>query len=873
MIKKIKIATIVFSMISFSLSYAKDNVEIRGLNFGTKQKKIEIIDKMVKSGNKIYLPELGAVLSTEKSDEVRTKISFALLQLGDSTCIPYYKKTLDDTYWQVRLYGIQGLVKYGEETSVEDFKKGMKDSYWQVRYYSAIGLNKYGDETTIPFIVSKLTDTNQDVKAKLLWALFSLMWKDNSRVAFKKLPDNQIKPLLDSVDNLDSEVRLRALWALEASKDKRAIPYFIKMLEDEKDEIKIRALWAIEKFKSEDANKEIESLLLEESTQVKIESIKTLVRLKSSESLTGISNALIDKDDRVRMYSLWAIENFREPLSYPYIVEKLGDDSPQIREYAEKLIRDINDPVFYELLQTFIDNDTFPHNSRTKAFTILGNIGKGDSVKEFLIEKAKDEDASFRHSAIKALYNTFRYDDDYLKILVYQERYEKNRQVKRQSGFLIGKIIDELSYKIRSTDKREREVSLNKIEILSGSRQLTNLLLKMAYSKYPEVREKMLLISKEVPSRTYGRSLKTLIQESDMNIKKLAAFAIGESKYRDAIPQLKVGTRHFDPEYQLICAWALAKMNVSDAFPFGVKYIQSSNVEYQKLAAEIFVFLSNRRASTYLLRSMIDSELEVKLLSAWALARIGEDKGLETLVRLSEESIEPIRTQANRYLSDTGIPSTLRRRVPLIREKLALEKIGIMEISSKVIYAKTVKEKIVIDGSDKERFWRTSQKEGDFVLIDDEKVPSNIQTKVASGHDKDNLYLLFICDDPNATNLTLNSRDFITVSINPLNSEDEWYQFVVHPLGDIKYNYVWKLYQNNETQKEWISGWQSAITIEKSRWVLEMSIPLKDLQINKSLLYSSWGINFQRDSQQVPLTTWTGRIDNPEQFGIINFRE
>ena len=74
-----------------------------------------------------------------------------------------------------------------------------------------------------------------------------------------------------------------------------------------------------------------------------------------------------------------------------------------------------------------------------------------------------------------------------------------------------------------------------------------------------------------------------------------------------------------------------------------------------------------------------------------------------------------------------------------------------------MVNALPVKHPISIDGSDKDRFWGSAKKESLFILINEEKVPSAIQTKVAVGYDKKNLYMLFICDDPNSKNLNLNS--------------------------------------------------------------------------------------------------------------------
>ena len=874
MVKKLSGFLIAFTaaLSAAAIPSVEPGFEIRGLLSGTAEKKIEIIERIMKTGDKVYLPELAALLEVEENREIRSRAAQALLRAGDSTCVPAYTKALGDSYWQVRLYAIQGLVRYGEGEMIPDFKKAAGDSYWQVRYYGIAGLAKYGDESVIPFLISSLKDEHEDVRGKALWALFSLMWKDSARSFFKGLDDTAVKPVLDAAGSSNPEIRIRTLWLLEASGDERAVPLFIKMLEDKNDEIKIRALWAIERFKSEEGNRQIESLILDDSTQVRIESIKTLVRLKASESISGLVRGLSDSDERVRIYSLWAMEKFRDPASYPAIAEKLDDASGEVREYARILIENLKDPAFFPVLQRMAEDAQISRDARLAALKILGSIGD-ESLKPFMMEKTRDASQLFRYGALEALFNIDRFDADFISLLAYLERHDNSARVRRQANLFLREIISGLQVKLESGNKEDREFALSRIESLYGTRNLVSLLLKMAYSKYPEVREKMLLAAKDLPDKVFAKSLHDLFKEPDINIKKLAAFAMGETGDRDSIPLLKEGMRHFDPEFQLICAWALAKMGISEAYPFGARYLRSSNIEYQKLAAEIFLFLSDPRSSSALLKSLLDSELEIKLISARALAGMGEEKGLETLVRLSEEGIEPIRTGANLYLQDKAIPLSLRAKIPALREKIRFEKLGIQEVGLKRVDALKAKAPVKIDGSDGDRFWKTAAMENAFILLEGDRVPSGIQTRVAAGYDSENLYFLLICEDPGAGGLDLNSRDFMTISLNPLNSDEKWYQFVVHPFGDIKYSYVWKLYVDDEAERNWVSEWKAAVKIEKSRWVAEISIPLADLQADKVFSGDKWGVNFQRDSLRVPPTTWTGRIDNPSQFGIIHFRE
>jgi len=870
---KIKRGLIIL-LLNTGIIFCKPEIEItEGLKSGTFEKKVEIINWLENSRNKVYLPVLGEIINNEENEEIRSRAALALLNIGDSTCIPYFKNALKDSYWQVRLYGTKGLVRYGTgDDIIPDLTKALNDSYWQVRYYAATGLGKYGDEKVLPDLLRAVQEPNETVKAEILWAMLTLMGRDEARATFKKLPEDKIKPVINTLKSTNTELKIRALWLLEATGDKRAIPYFIELLSDKDDEVKIQALWAIERFRSEDSGKEIEGLLAEESTKVKIEAIKTLVNLKMEEGIAGLIKGLSDKDESVRIYSLWSLEKFREPASYPYIVECLADKSEKVREYAARLIEQIKDPLFYPVLERFIEGTSYPLDARISAISLLGKTGN-ETVKEFLLRQVESPEPAIREIAIKAFYDIDRFDIQYLKILAYLENYDSSPGVRKESLNLAGSITRQLQTKLASSEKNERQFALDKVEYLIGASSLRGLLLNMSYSKYPEVREKMLLIVKENPEKIFGTSARRMLEENDLSIKKLAAIAAGEIKDRESIPLLKEGLKHFDPEFQLICARSLAKMGITDGLALAIRYMDSNEPALQKISAETLAFLKDKRASSVLLRNLAKSELDVKVVSAWALARMGEEKGVDLLVRLSEESIEPIRTSANKYLLDSEIPLVLRNKIPSLREKIYIEKLGIREVSPKRLTAIPASSKVDIDGFNKESFWLSAEKADMFIELGEDKIKTSVVTTVRVAYDVNNLYLFFICEDPDISKIDLNSRDIITVSINPLNSAREWYQFVIHPLEHIKYYYVWKLYRNDEPERFWTSEWKVKANIEAKRWLVEMAIPLKDLKVEKISRGDMWSINFQRESQHIPSISWSGRIDNPAQFGILYFKE
>jgi len=844
--------------------------------YGTKTKKIEFIKNVLNKKDKVNLKELGILLEDEDK-EIRSLASYTLYEIGDSTCVDYYKKALGDSYWQVRLYGIKGIFKFGEGDILDSLVSALDDSYWQVRYYASLGIGKYGNEESIEVLISHLNDENIKVKEAILVSLRNLMWKNISRNTFKSMSENELKNVFDCFNTDNENIKLLTISLFEGANDKRCIPYLVKLLGDKSDEVKIRALWLLEKFKASNIE-EIEGLLSEPSVKLKIEAIKTIVRLKQEEGIEGLINGLNDENESVKIYSLWGLEKFKNPVSYPEIVKCLADKSMSVRNETINLIERLNDPLFIKPLIKFIEDKNIDTEYRKIAIVELGKIGKGniELVKEKLKNYLKNQNREIRYASIEGFYFLDRYDDDYIRNLVYMEKNDPDIRIRKISSRYLDEIIKESILKIESSKKEERDFILDKVENFAGSKEINKLLLKMFYSKYPEVREKSLMILRSNPDRLFAKNVRELIKEPDLEMKKLCAIILGEIKDKNSINILKQGLKHFDPEYQLICAWALAKIGKRDGLKIILKNLDNENINYQKLAVEGLVFLNDKYYSSYLLKKLYDSELEIKLLSAYGLSRMGDYTGFEILVRLSEANVEPIRTNANIYLKDPKIPSSLKNKINSIREEIYKSKLGIQELRQKVIYSFKTDTPIEIDGEDNEGIWRMIEGTDEFISIVDEKIFSDIQTKIASCYDNENIYFLFICENPSRNFINYDTRDFITISINPQNSAKEWYQFVFHPLMDVKYSYIWKIYKDDDIDKLWKPDWKVKTDVapgRRMRWVAEVAIPIKDLKIEKIEKEMVFRVNFQREIHDYVTSTWTGRIDIPEQFGLLIFKE
>ncbi len=843
--------------------------ELGGVFYGTSADKIVLIDRIVTTGDKVKLSFIAENLLNDEVDEVRSRAAFAIKEIGDSTYAEYLRKATRDSYWQVRLYGIKGLIRHGSVHDIPMFFNLLSDSYWQVRSYAAEGLAKFGDVSIMPRIFPYLEDQNRDVQKSVLWSITRLMWRDDARAFFRSLSVEQLEPVLEMLKSPEEAIRMRTVRLLSYTGDARMAAYLAGMLGDRSDEIKIAALWAIEGLRSADAGREIEALLLDEDVRVKIEAVRVLVTLEAEEAIPGLVRNLTAEDEELRLYSLWALEKFSNPASYRAIVDSLADESPEVSRYASRVIADIGDPLFIDGLEEFFMDRGNPMDVRLKALGLMGEIG-GRDVMPFMMRQMRSNDPVVRRASMVAAYNVDKLDMDFLSAVVYLEGHDTSLAVRREASSILGRVMNIVGSMLGDSDSSVRESALARFGILSGANQSHQLLLRVAYSQYPEVREAVLVAVAEQEKELFAGSVRDVLGEADIEMRKLAAIALASMGDRDAIPLLRDGLKHMDLEFQLICAWALARLGDSSGFSHAVSYIESDNVEHRKKSAEIMALLRDRSTSSILLRSIENDVPEVRVVSAWALARLGEEKGVEVLVRLSQQGDEPLRTTANAYLQDTAIPLNLRRKVPDILQDFYFERLGIREAERKIIYASRVEG--IVPG-DSVLLWEEAEENGSFIYVEGDNVLPEFNTRVAVMYDDINLYLLFICEDPDVSAVKLDTGELITVAVNPLNSRQEWYQFVFHPLQHIKYSYIWKLYTDDDPESVWSAEWSVNTVFEQDLWKAEVVIPLSYLDVDYIKESQAFGINFQRESDRMPLTAWTGRIDNPEQFGIVIFKE
>ena len=210
------------------------------------------------------------------------------------------------------------------------------------------------------------------------------------------------------------------------------------------------------------------------------------------------------------------------------------------------------------------------------------------------------------------------------------------------------------------------------------------------------------------------------------------------------------------------------------------------------------------------------------------------------------------------------------------------------------------KEPITVDGILNEKVWKYA----DQILLKDNETgasvtDTSIQTRVKACYDKKNLYVVFICNDPDMF-ASFTQRDeylwkdeVVEVFIDTDKDPDTYVEIEVSPSGVLFDSFIVNPEKIDfaETAKFNLKQIKLAVTrtgtVNKREdvdrgWVVEMAIPLNELVAEEQaeeLAGKTWKINFFRVNRDagkpVGLYAWSptlGRFHTPSRFGTFLFK-
>nr|MDO8118329.1 HEAT repeat domain-containing protein [Candidatus Sigynarchaeota archaeon] len=195
-------------------------------------------------------------------------------------------------------------------------------------------------------------------------------------------------------NGVSTETKIEAIKSVGYSKNKRALDYLVKLLDDESADVRGAVIWAIGKYKNEDFLPKIVPKIKDPDDQVRTVALKTLAKFNSNPEILGEILRLLDDDDpSIRKMVLEATVEFEAGNPSINILEKIierlkNDKEKDVRLKAIELIGDRlfrNDGAASCLIECLETTEDFELQ-----MAIIDQLSKIDPyIKEFLMLSLK----------------------------------------------------------------------------------------------------------------------------------------------------------------------------------------------------------------------------------------------------------------------------------------------------------------------------------------------------------------------------------------------------------------------------------------------------------------------------------------------------
>ncbi|MBU0714532.1 MAG: hypothetical protein KJ964_04165 [Verrucomicrobia bacterium] len=193
-----------------------------------------------------------------------------------------------------------------------------------------------------------------------------------------------------------------------------------------------------------------------------------------------------------------------------------------------------------------------------------------------------------------------------------------------------------------------------------------------------------------------------------------------------------------------------------------------------------------------------------------------------------------------------------------------------------------VKTPPVLDGNLDDKCWQEAEKLSDFLLVNSAGTAAE-QTIGYICCDGTNLYIAaellesqmpFLRKIRTIRNDSVWTDDCLEIFIDPGFTQKDYYQLVINPLGTQQDTLSSKLDRASSVGKETLD-WEARTSLQKDRWITEVTIPWRLLDANPPQAGEIWGFNLCREERpNKELSYWNNcgsHFHQPDRFGLISF--
>ncbi|MGB3654286.1 MAG: HEAT repeat domain-containing protein [Rivularia sp. (in: cyanobacteria)] len=343
------------------------------------------------------IPALITLLLKDKKDSVRRGAASALAKIGSEAAISLLIQILKDKNSDNRVTAASALTKAKSETAILTLIKLLKDEDPFIRRTALKALAKAKGEAAIHTLIQALEDEDSSVRQAAVWTLAEA--KDEAVIP------NLIKALEDE----DSSVRLAAVSVLGEKNSIVSIYPLITALQDDNDSVRCYAIEALGKiaFNTSSSNALIKALQ-DKNYHVRKKTVEALGNIKSESAIPYLIKILQQEDEKhsVRCRSATALGQIGSKIAVPALIIALQNESrysPNISSFAASALGSIgSETAIPALTKAEQSTNHFLRSSASDALLIiLSKMGSFEAIFDLV---RKFENDWTRENAFDCLY-------------------------------------------------------------------------------------------------------------------------------------------------------------------------------------------------------------------------------------------------------------------------------------------------------------------------------------------------------------------------------------------------------------------------------------------------------------------------------------
>ena len=330
------------------------------------------------------------LLDTRKPIGSRILITNALAKTHSREAVEPLISLLESDSSDLQIAAHAALVEITKQSN------GKAKSFWQEWW----DRNKVKTrEQWLEDIVDKLEEDFKKLKAENKQLKDEIVEKTIKTLKTRK-DEEDIRPLIDSIESEYQAVRIFAAGELASHKDPEVVKIFVDLMSDDDTEIRVLAVNVLGKIGGVTELKNLISALQDKEIRVRESAARSLGKLGKKEAVFDLLSALSDPASSVVCAAAEAIGELRVDEAVEPLISLFSSKDSKIKEAAIVAIGKFQDNRAVDPLIKLLKDDE--ERVRWYAADSLGKIGTKKAVSH-LINLLSDESARVRESAATAL--------------------------------------------------------------------------------------------------------------------------------------------------------------------------------------------------------------------------------------------------------------------------------------------------------------------------------------------------------------------------------------------------------------------------------------------------------------------------------------